>query len=262
MIPEPAVLKFLGTAGARFVVARQLRSSGGIFLAAKGQKLIIDPGPGTLVRCAVSRPPIDPGKLTAVILTHSHIDHSNDVNILVDAMTFGGLQRRGKLCAPRECLEGENAVVFNYLRTFLEEIVILEETSDYALGELRFSTSVRHLHGAETYGLKFGLNGRVLSILVDTKFFPGLIQSYKDTDILVINVVRHAPFGDEEILHLSLEDAKEIIAAIKPEQTILTHFGMTMLKAKPWELAKSLTGELGLDVAAASDGMSIDLGVK
>jgi hypothetical protein len=34
---------------------------------------------------------------------------------------------------------------------------------------------------------------------------------------------------------------------------------MGMLKAKPWEIAKNLTEELGADVLAASDGMKVDL---
>jgi hypothetical protein len=41
--------------------------------------------------------------------------------------------------------------------------------------------------------------------------------------------------------------------------TILTHFGMTMIKAKPWVVAAELEKELGLKVIAASDGMKIDL---
>lgn len=56
-------IKFLGTAGGRFVVAKQLRSSAGTFISAKGKNVIVDPGPGTLVRSAASRPRIDVSKL-------------------------------------------------------------------------------------------------------------------------------------------------------------------------------------------------------
>ena len=59
-------IKFLGTAGARFVVARQLRSSAGIFLKFQSKNIILDPGPGTLARCASSRPSIDASELDAV----------------------------------------------------------------------------------------------------------------------------------------------------------------------------------------------------
>jgi hypothetical protein len=40
---------------------------------------------------------------------------------------------------------------------------------------------------------------------------------------------------------------------------ILTHFGMTMLRAKPWELAASIEQELGTRVLAAYDHMRLDL---
>jgi len=252
-------IKFLGTAGARFVVAKQLRASGGVFLSAKGKMLIIDPGPGTLVRCATSRPPIDVSKLEAIILTHAHIDHANDVNILIDAMTGGGLRKRGTLFAPAECLEGEKAVVLNYLKRFLEKIIVLKASASYQIGGLEFSTSLRHQHPVETYGIKFPLKRGFLSFLVDTKFFPGLLESYKNSEILVIHVVRDTPFENEEIMHLTLEDARRIIFSLKPGKAILTHFGMMMLRAKPWEVANRLSQELGIEIIAASDGMKIDL---
>jgi ribonuclease BN (tRNA processing enzyme) len=256
---DSSYIKFLGTAGARFVVAKQLRASGGVYISAHGQRLILDPGPGTIVRCASSRPPVDVSQLDALVLTHAHIDHSNDANILIDAMSYGGMREKGVLFAPRECIEGENAVILKYLRSYLERIEVLEASREYRLGELRFSTSVRHQHSAETYGIKFFLDGRQVAFLVDTKFFPGLIESYRGSDILVINVVRNTPFDNNEILHLTLEDAQKIIAGIKPRRSILTHFGTQMIKAKPWELAAALSAAVGREVIAASDGLRIDL---
>jgi phosphoribosyl 1,2-cyclic phosphodiesterase len=62
-----------------------------------------------------------------------------------------------------------------------------------------------------------------------------------------------------EVEHLNLEDTKILIKEIKPKVAILTHFGMSMIKAKPWEVAASLEKELKTKVVAASDGMTIDL---
>ncbi|HIH78398.1 MAG TPA: MBL fold metallo-hydrolase [Halobacteria archaeon] len=255
-------IKFLGTGGSRFVVAKQLRSSGGVFIKYNGLNIILDPGPGTLVRCNKSKPPIDVTKLDAILLSHLHIDHSNDVNILIDGMTVGGFKRRGVLFAPEDSLKGDCCVVLNYLRSFLTRIEILKERSKYTIGSLEseklcFSTSIRHNHPVETYGLIFDMHGLKVSFMVDTKYFPGLIDCYKGSDILVINVTRRTPSSG--IMHLSIEDVKEILKGIKPKKAILTHFGMTMLKAQPAIVAKDLTDELGIEVIAARDGMSINI---
>ena len=94
-------IKFLGTAGSRWVVARQTRASGGVYLNLCGKRVHLDPGPGALVRCAQADPPIDPSFIEGIILTHSHIDHCNDANILIDSMTGGGFNKGGTLFAAR-----------------------------------------------------------------------------------------------------------------------------------------------------------------
>ncbi|MHC4788753.1 MAG: MBL fold metallo-hydrolase [Planctomycetota bacterium] len=253
-------VKFLGTAGARFVMARQLRYSAGTFLSLQGQRVMLDPGPGTLLRCAKCRPSIDATELDAVVLTHAHIDHSGDVNALLDAMTWGGHKPRGRLFAPAECLEGPNAVVLRYLRQYLDEIVVLEAESDYRIGPVSFSTSVRHEHPAETYGVKFRRDGEVVAFLVDTLCFEGLAEAYADADVLVLSVVRHEPYPGGRVMHLCLDDAREIISRVRPRKAVLTHYGMTMLRARPYEMARGLSKELGVEVLAASDGMTLELG--
>jgi hypothetical protein len=43
-------ITFLGTAGARFMVSRQLAASGGLWLSLSGTEILIDPGPGSIVQ--------------------------------------------------------------------------------------------------------------------------------------------------------------------------------------------------------------------
>jgi phosphoribosyl 1,2-cyclic phosphodiesterase len=250
-------IKFLGTAGARFVVIKQLRASGGVWLSVGKTNLYIDPGPGALVRCLNSKPRLEPSTLDGILLSHKHLDHSGDVNVMIEAMTDGGFKKRGVLFAPNDALE-EDPVVLKYVKGYVEKVEVLRESSEYRIGEIHFSTAKRHHHRVETYGLNFKISPRTISFITDTKFFPELPNLYCG-EILVIHVVRLKPIGDEPMDHLSVEDVKTIVKKTKPKLTILTHFGMTMIRAKPWVVADELEKELGLKVLAASDGLKLDL---
>lgn len=252
-------IKFLGTAGARIVVSKQLRSSGGTVISLDGSLLLLDPGPGTLVRCARSRPKIDAMKLDGIILTHRHIDHSTDINVMIEAMTEGGFKKRGRLYAPLDCLERENSVVLNYVKEFLDGVEVLHPHSRYCIGGMSFRTSGPHRHSAETCGVIFESSIGDVAFVADTEYFPELVEWYSGASFLVMNVVRLQPHESGEVMHLCLEDASSLISTIKPKLAILTHFGMTMIKAKPWELAKKLSAETGVKVLAAADGMTAAL---
>ncbi len=253
------MIKFLGTAGARFVVSKQLRYSAGVFISSAGKNVLIDPGPGTLLRLARSRPKIDVSGLDAVLLTHNHIDHSSDVNVIIDAMTGGGLKKRGELFAPAQAVYGDDSVLLNYLKGFLDKTTVLEPESDYTVGGLEFSTSIRHVHGSETYGFKFKLGGKKISFIADTLFFPELIDSYSGSDVLILNTVRLKPHETKHIMHLCACDVEKLVRGINPSEVYLTHFGSGMLKAKPWKVAEELSRSLGIKVAALSDGTELDI---
>lgn len=255
-----AELLFLGTAGARFVMITQFRSSAGTVLSLKGTNILIDPGPGTLVRFASSKPKLNPAKLHAIVLTHKHLDHSNDVNVMIEAMTNGGYKHRGVLLCPNDALTDEgDAVVLNHYKGLLERIEVLKEGGTYTVGEIKINTPKRHVHSVETYGLNIRLKDEeetTVSFIADTRYFDGL-ENYYDGKVLVLNVVMYQ--RREGVDHLCVVDAKKIIAAKRPRVAILTHFGMTMLRNKPWAIAKQLSEETGVEVIAARDGMRFDL---
>ncbi|HHF58847.1 MAG TPA: MBL fold metallo-hydrolase, partial [Thermoplasmatales archaeon] len=121
---------------------------------------------------------------------------------------------------------------------------------------MEFDTPVRHVHGVETYGLNLYGDGVTISLISDTRYFEGIEKHYRG-DILILNVVRMEP--REDILHLSLRDAEKIIETNRPKLAILTHFGMGMLRAKPWKLAEEMSKRLNLNVIAANDGMMVDV---
>jgi len=251
--PTQDTITFLGTGGARIVVANQILASGGLWLNLSGTEILVDPGPGCIVQSTKRKLRAD--KLSAIILSHRHLDHSGDVNIMAEAMTQGGFKHRGWLFAPADTLEGE-PVIFSYLKNYLEGIEILKEGKSYSIGNISFITPVRHIHLVETYGMLFRTPEHTFSYIADTRYFDGLCRSYGG-ELLIINVVFLEP--NPVIDHLSVPDAKRIIIALKPKVAILTHFGMSMWRAKPWEIAQRLSQETGVRVTSARDGMRFDL---
>jgi len=310
----------LGSGGARIVVAKQLRASGGIWLSLAGTRFLLDPGPGALVKMTGSRHRLDPTKLAGILLSHRHLDHSGDVNNMIEAMTMGGTEPRGALFAPSDALGGDDPVVLKYVRPFLKSIVTLEEGGSYELGSVRFTCPVRHQHRGEVYGFRFEVgadddlttktprhqegkdegggiraelgretakdakNAKVsdeepttktqrheddserssvvgprssltVSYIADTRYFPELAEHYR-ADVVIMNVVRPKPSGLD---HLHAPEAEELVKVIRPKLAVLSHFGMRMLAAKPWVIAREMSERTGCKVVAATDGMLVEL---
>jgi phosphoribosyl 1,2-cyclic phosphodiesterase len=147
-------------------------------------------------------------------------------------------------------------VILHHFRNHVQEIVFLKENQKYQLKNLHVSTAVKHVHDVETYGITIHGEKEHISYIADTQFFPD-IASYYQGDILIANVVLLS--SKPLVKHLSVEDMKKIILKNHPKLTVLTHFGMTMIRAKPWEIAEKLSDETGCRVIAASDGLNIDL---
>ncbi|HEY56783.1 MAG TPA: MBL fold metallo-hydrolase [Dehalococcoidia bacterium] len=246
-------ITFLGTGGARIMVATQILASGGMWLNLGGTEILVDPGPGCIVQSTKRKLRAD--RLSAIILSHRHLDHTGDVNVMTEAMTQGGFKPRGRLFTPADALENE-PVIFSYLKNYLEGIELLKEGKSYAIGGVSLATPVRHIHPVETYGLLFKTEKHTFSYIADTRYFDGLLKSYGG-ELLIINVVFSEPRPD--IDHLSVPDAKRLITELKPKAAILTHFGMPMWRARPWEIAQRLTEETGVRVVSARDGMRFDL---
>ncbi len=252
-------IKFMGTAGARFVVSKQLRSSAGTWCFFQGKNILIDPGPGTLKSCFSREQVLNPENLDVVILSHRHLDHSNDVNVIIEAMTHGTFTQRGHVFAPSDAVNGYEPVIFSHVRGAVESLQVLKECNSYRVDSLLFETPIRHDHSAETYGLKFYLKKGCVSFITDTKYSKGLIDKYSGTDLLIMNVLLKEPFPEKDIKHLDLKTARYLVEGIRPRLAVMTHFGLTMLNNDPELLASELTKKTGIKVVAATDDLTLEL---
>ncbi len=250
-------IAFIGTGGARFTMITQMRSTGGLWISIGDTKLYFDPGPGALLWSR--RRGINLEKLDGIILSHKHLDHSGDINVMIEAMTHGGRRKRGKVFAPQDALNGD-PVILKYLREFPEKIEVLKENSRYKIGDITFETGKKMYHDKEgkieNYGIKINYKKEIISFITDTKFREDIIASYKG-DIVILNVL--LPESKPHIFHLSVEDVYNIIDIIRPKKVILTHFGTTLITQNPIKIAQEISNKTKIEVISAYDGMELFL---
>ena len=243
-------LTFMGTAGARFMVAKQLAASGGLFIEDGAARLSLDPGPGAIVQYAQRK--IDLTTLDAIVVSHRHLDHVGDVNVMIEAMTDGGFAHRGALFCPSDALD-DDPVVLKYVRRFPREIVRLAPETTYTVNGLSFTTSRRHVHQSETYGFRFGDR---LGWVTDSGYYDGIAEQHKASVMIIHTVLLSCR---PELPHLCVDDAERIIRDARPKLALLTHYGMAVWRGNPQAIAAGLSQRTGVEVRAATDGLTIDL---
>ena len=251
------------------MVTTQALASGGLWLNLDGTQLLVDPGPGCIVQ--TTRLKLNPEELSGIIASHRHLDHIADVNVMVEAMTRGGLKPQGRFFAPADALDSE-PVLFTEYKERLDGVEVLTAGGAYSLEGVSFSTPVRHIHGVETYGLVIKTGRCTIAYITDTRYFDALPKHYSG-DLLLLNVVFAQPVDERyfsslpynrgvvrpQIDHLSVRDAERLIREIKPAVAIMTHFGTNMWRANPSLIAEQLTERTGVRVVAARDDMTFAL---
>lgn len=254
----PRFIRFLGTAGARFTIMRQTRASGGIWVGLGDHAFVIDPGPGSLVRICEAIPPLDVLDLSALILTHRHIDHSTDLNVLAEAMVEGGFRRHGHVVLPDDAMPPSPPCLLPHLQENIEALHFWEEGKKIALpgGTSVEGVRLSH-HHVDCFGFTLDIPGLApLGFVSDTRFEERWLGFYRSCPLLVVNMTfAHHRDG---IDHLCPDDVDRLITRLAPERVILTHLGREVLNKGPEAIAKGLS-RAGTEVRAATDGMVIDL---
>lgn len=246
----------------------QRRKTGGMFFcdtqSEKDLRLYIDPGPGALVYSI--KEGIELGKVDGILVTHAHLDHSNDAQAIIEAMTSGCKNNRGILMANTTTLNGLKTeeeeftqVISSYHQDAMERVINVSKEKEF---EIRGRTMkfLETIHGEpRTVAFKI-LSQENIGFVTDTELFEELIQFFSDCNYLIINVLR--PMGKEWEGHLNINDVKKIISSIEPKKAVLQHFGYSMLYSSLKEQKEFLEKETGEDteIIFAKDFQEVTFG--
>jgi len=248
---------FLGTGGDSYVVGKQVRASGGIILQVNDDQYHIDPGPGSLLMAKETG--INLRANTALFVSHNHLNHCNDINAVIDAMTYGGFDKKGVLVGNNTVINGtDNHMPFlhKYYRDCLERFVVLEEGGRVGINDVEVMAIKAKHSEPNAVGYKFITPDYTLTYTGDTSYSVETISGYEGSNVLILNVPCLTKEDSQD--NLCKEDAINIIKKVNPNLAIITHFGFNFLKADPLYEVREIQKETNCQVIAAKDGMVIN----
>jgi hypothetical protein len=236
---------FLGTAGDGLVGSKQHRASGGIIIDVDENLFHINPGPGSLVRAQQFN--INLRQNIAVLVSSDSLLDSNDVNAVIEAMTYAGMDKKGVLIAHQQVID---RILNDAQRDQISKIITAQP--DKKLGIENVDIQVLRTSTESNLGFKFYTPDFVVSYSGRTGNSPEVVEQYKESDILILNVTNPTNVNSKD--ELSTTDAVAIVNQIKPKIVILTHFGIKMLKADPMYEAREVQRLTQTQTIAAKDG--------
>ena len=248
---------FLGTGGGRFATITQKRRTAGIRILGEKLNLHLDPGPGALVYSVASG--LSPEKINALLVSHCHPDHYTDAEVFIEAMTRGMTRKRGLLAASHSVLYGNEVCgpsISKYHQQMPEKVIEAKPGVKFQIGNLNVAVTEARHSDPDTVGFRFETEDvGDIAYTSDTEYFEGIGKYYKGVRLLILCVMR--PAGKPWKGHMTTEDAIKIIEEAKPENVIITHFGMQMIFRGPRNEAKLIENKTGVPTIAANDGMHI-----
>ena len=248
---------FLGTGGDIFTTGRQILFSGGIIIQTDNNQFHLDPGPGALLRAKHFG--INPRNNTAILTSHNHLNHCNDLNAVIAATSHNGLDRSGVLVLNKSVFsdtESTNPFLTEFHKGCIERAVVMEPGLRVGVNNVEIVALPTKHNDPYALGFKFITPKFTLVYSGDTGYDKEVIEHYKDCDVLILNVQNPSGVSDEN--HLNTDDVIKIISEVKPKLTVMTHFGIKMLEASALYEARKVHKETSAHVMTAKEGMVLN----
>jgi len=204
------------------------RGCPGLLLRAGGETVLIDPGPGALA--AAARRGAGPGDITAVLVSHLHLDHHLDLAALLFALHEPRFRGRPPLrvLGPR----GLRRVLGCWREAYgkwMEPAGWTLETEETGPGPRTLGglllEAVEVPHGSTPalgWRIREEEGGPLLAFSGDTGEGPGAAACGRDADLLVLECT--LPPGEPPVKHLDAAAAGRVAAAARCRRLLLVHF--------------------------------------
>ncbi|MEW5692064.1 MAG: MBL fold metallo-hydrolase [Candidatus Hydrogenedentota bacterium] len=249
---------FLGTGTAIFT---KKRGAPGIIIKNKNETLLFDPGTGTGQRLVLNN--IDPREISAIFITHFHIDHTADLIPLFFAFKTPGYKPYKRylniygpvglrrLISELKKIYGDWIKADEYKRNFVE----LKKRCKVNTEEFTIETfPVPHTTTSLGFKIRERKTGVVVSYSGDTGFSSGFAKFVNNSDILILEC--SLPDTMAIRTHLTPKDVCEFLKLADVNKVVLTHFYPPVDIPSYFRKISKITKR---DIIQAYDGMKIKM---
>jgi len=239
----------------------QKRRTGGIRIISESGdiNMHVDPGPGALIYSLEAG--LNPRKIKAILISHAHLDHVNDAELLIEAMTHGTTRRRGVLAAARSVLKGNEVcekAISSYHQSMPEKVIEAVLGVNFEIKGIKVAVCKAVHSDPDAVGFRFeSKDFGSFAYMPDSEYFSDVAKYYSGLRLLILSVLR--PSGKPWKGHMTTDDAIKIIEETRPEMAVITHFGMQMIFRGPEKEASLIKTATGVPTKAAFDGMVLSL---
>jgi len=241
-----------------------LKKSGPAYLIeADNKKILVDCGPGTLMR--LSEIGVKPEDLDYIFLSHLHADHSSDLFALqmnLRLKEFEGKEYKTPIIyGPKGIEEFTKKLSYVYeLPAFdnYSKIEYKEYEEIMKLGEITVKAfKVDHTaFGFKTnaYALRFELDDAIFAFSGDSIKCEGLINACKKANLFICDASCSKDNGS--VAHLDTTDIGEVAEISQVDNVVLTHF---YPKTKNIDLVSEVKEKYSGEVIMGEDLMELEI---
>ncbi|MBI2970999.1 MAG: MBL fold metallo-hydrolase [Candidatus Aenigmarchaeota archaeon] len=254
-------LVFLGTGGGKNVMFTQARKTGGIYIELDNVKMILDPGPGSLVNARKLK--LHPERWNALLLSHLHPDHATDANVYLDGMQEAVLVAEEHCVLQNKKWQGRKydyyPCISLYHRNRVKEVHAVVPKDKVTLGPLALA-AVKTDHYDPTVGFRID-GSRSIGYAADGTYYKGQEKRFDGCNVLILNVLVPKGVQAKKHWHMGVDDAVVMVRKMrqKPKLVVIQHFSFLMLRNDVRAQAKHIEKETGVRTIAAEDFMEINL---
>ena len=189
----------------------------------------------------------------AIVLSHSHADHTADMIPLMYALGYDGECKYVPVHAPPDVAGSLTAQLHESSRELFGTVFGFSDLgSPFEVGDLRVEPFPT-LHPVETYGVRVTDGARTFVYTADTAMFDELPDLCRGADLLVAEATYVRPYELPPGIHMWGDEAGQLACKAEAKRLLLTHvWGSIPVEDAVREAAENWDGP----IEAAGEGQT------